>query len=212
MAKEQPQQEEKKGEKKNQAEDKAQQVKKWKGKDWYSILAPKMFNGNFLAESPATDPKSLVGRIIPAMVSDLTGDKSKNYMKLFFKVSDVKDKSASTDFSGLECLKEYVSRNLRDGLEKVETFDQIKTKDNWILQVSSTIILNRKIKTKIRAKVRKHVAEFFQKSIEETSLEDFLKSVLSSAYQKKIRKEVSSLYPVRFMEIHKVEVLKVGAS
>jgi len=171
-----------------------------------------MFNENFLAESPATDPKSLVGRVVPAMVSDLTGDKSKNYIKLFFRVSDVKDKTASTDFSGLECLKEFVSRNVREGLEKVEAFDEVKTKDNWVLQISSTTILNRKIKANIRAKVRKQIADHLQKSVPETTLEEFLKSVLASTYQKKIRKEASVFYPVRFMEIHKVEVLKVGAS
>ena len=90
MAKEQAQEEKKPVEKKNQTEEKAQLIKKWKGKDWYSILAPKFFGESFLAESPATDPKSLMGRVVPIIASDLTGDKTKNYMKLFFKVSDVK--------------------------------------------------------------------------------------------------------------------------
>ncbi len=175
-------------------------------------MAPKFFGENFLAESPATDPKSLIGRVVPALASDLTGDKSKNYMKLFFTVDDVKDKRASTSFHSLETLKEYISRNVRAGLEKVESFDEVKTKDNWVLQVSSTTILNRKVESSVRAKIRKEIASLLSKSVEETSLEEFIKSVLSNTYQKKIRKDISSIYPVRFTEIHKVEVLQAGAS
>ena len=175
-------------------------------------MAPKFFGESFLAESPATDPKSLMGRVVPIIASDLTGDKTKKYMKLFFKVSDVKDKTATTNFHALESIKEYISRNVRPGLEKVESFDEVKTKDNWVLQVSATTILNKKIQATVRAKVRKEIGDFFQKAVEEASLEDFLKSVLSSAYQKKVRKDLSAIYPVRFMEIHKIEVLQVGAS
>src|SRR3989338_6551238 len=109
---------------------KAEAIKKWKGKDWFSILSPKSFGETFLYETPATDPSSIVGRPVEVFAPQLTGDKTRSHIKLLFMVDEVKEKSATTQFYGLECLPEYVYRNIRAGLQKLEAIDTVDTKDN----------------------------------------------------------------------------------
>ena len=53
----------------------------WKGKKWYTISTPKLFGGKVIAEIPAGDPKTIVGRTLTAFLSDLTGDPSKYFYK-----------------------------------------------------------------------------------------------------------------------------------
>ncbi len=185
-------------------------MKKWKGKDWFSILAPKLFGENFLSETPATDSKYLAGRVIEVPVSTLLGDKTKSHMKLIFKITDVENKKAHTQFAGFFVIREFIARNIRSGLKKLQVVDYAETKDNWKLQITTTSVLNGNCKTTIRNKSRKLISEFFKKQAASVTIDDFIKNVISSNYQRTVRKDCSKLYPVRFAEIDKVEVIAVG--
>ncbi len=167
-----------------------------------------MFNENFIFETPATDPKNLIGRSVGVMAPYLFGEKIKQHMKFIFKIEDVKEKTATTRFHKLESLPEFVSRNVRQSIGKIESFDDVETKDNWKLQVSTTVILNKNTESKIKTKARKYLSEYVKKAAGNATLEEFLKEIIASTYQKDIRKDASKFYPIRFIEFHKVEVLK----
>lgn len=169
-----------------------------------------MFGENFLVNTPSTDPKSVVGRNFTVPVSHLTGDKRKQHMKVKFRTTEVKDKQVNTRFNGFEVSKEFISKNVRKGSEKVESINEIKTKDNWLLQVTTISILMRNAKSNIRTKIRKFIVDFLQKESEKSNIDKFVKSVMNSEYQKSIRKKCSKIYPIRFTEINKIEVLKAG--
>ena len=47
-------------------------AKKWKGKDWFVIFSPRMFGEKVIGETPATNPKTLIGRNIEVGISDLS--------------------------------------------------------------------------------------------------------------------------------------------
>lgn len=185
-------------------------TKKWKGKDWFNILAPKAFGDVFLSETPTTDPSFLVGRTIQIKVPQLTGDKTRNHLKLIFKSTDVKDKSVNTIFDGLECSPEYISRNIRAGLQKLEAIDTALTKEGWSLQITSSIILNRKSKVNVQKQVRRATIDFMASEAGKLPLDEFVKNVAAGTYQKKLKKDLSSIYPIRFFEVAKIEVLKAG--
>ncbi|MFH1977727.1 MAG: hypothetical protein ABIJ92_00175 [Candidatus Aenigmatarchaeota archaeon] len=186
-------------------------VKKWKGKEWFSIFSPKMFGENFLAETPTTDPKSLVGRNIEVNVADLINQPNKFYMKITFKVNRVDGKNAYTRFNGLKCVKEYLSRSVRKGLQKVTLIQTFDTKDEWKLQVTSTLILNKNTESTVKTKVREVMGEFLTKNAQANTIDKFIDGIVSSSYQRQIKKIGTRVYPVRFSEIEKVEVLKAPA-
>lgn len=185
-------------------------LKKWKGKDWFSILAPKAFDENFISETPATDSKYLPGRVIEVPVSIILNDKTKSHMKIIFKVTGVENKKAHTRFGGFYVIREFIARNVRSGLEKLYVVDYAETKDNWKLQITTTTILNGKCESSILTKSRKLISEFYKKQAAASTLDEFVKNVITSAYQKTIRKDCSKIYPVRFAEINKIEVIEPG--
>ena len=182
--------------------------KKWKGKDWFAILAPKMFNEVRLAETPTMDSANLIGRNLEIGASELLGQPQKYYMKLFFKVTDADSRNAYTRFNGYATSREYIYRVVRKRNQKVESTDYFDTRDGWKLQITSMAILNRNTDSEIQKKVRiimvNHIAEAAKKS----GVDDLVKKVLEGSLQKEIRKLGTKIYPVRFCEIAKIEVVK----
>ncbi len=170
-----------------------------------------MFDETFLCETPATDPSQIVGRTLGVRVPQLTNDKTKGHLKLIFKIGSVNGNRVSTFFNGLACSPEYVYRNIRSGLQKMEAIDYIDTKDGWNLQVTASIILNKKCEFNIQKQSRKFVIDFLRQEASKSSLDEFVKNVVAGSYQKKIKKDGSRIYPVRFFEISKIEVHKMPA-
>lgn len=183
-------------------------TKKWKGKDWFAILSPKAFGENIIAETPATDPKTLMGRTIDVNVSDVMGQKGKDYQRLIFKVSRVDGKNAHTTFNGYVCLKEFISRVVRKHLQKVEVIGNARTKDEWELQMSSIAIMNRNVEKNIQRKVRLWVADQLTKSAEKSGIDEFVKHIAAGSMQYNMKKQGSKIYPIRFFEVSKIEVVK----
>jgi small subunit ribosomal protein S3Ae len=170
-----------------------------------------MFNEEFVAETPTTDPKSLLGRTLEVSVSELTKQHSKYYMKVRFKINSVdeKQRKANTCFFGYSVNKEQVYRVVRKHAEKIENVDYVKTKDNWLLQVTTVTILNRNAEADVSREVRKKVQEVLQSHADKVDIDNFVKLVINNMVQTKIKKTCSKIYPVRFAEVAKIEVVKI---
>jgi len=103
--------------------------KKLRGKGWYTILAPKMFKERIIGETPVGDPKTLMNRRLDVHLINLIDDLSKYYIKIFFKIKEIKEDKAYTEFDGLECLRDYISRLIRYGITRIDTIQNLTTKD-----------------------------------------------------------------------------------
>ena len=184
--------------------------KKWKGKDWFSISTPDWLGGNNIATTPATDVKSVVGRVMEISVPELTGDQSKYYMRISLKTGAPVEKNVPTRFHSYYCINEYVMRMGRKGLGKVVVFVDAVTKDNWKIQVSVTAMLNRRSNANIKAKVNELINEFITSKASDMNHNDFVRAVIAGVFQMKIKKAASKIYPVRFTEITKIETIKAA--
>jgi small subunit ribosomal protein S3Ae len=184
--------------------------KKWKGKDWFSISAPDWLGGSRIAVTPATDSKSVGGRVLEVSVPDVTGDQSKYYMRIGLKTKEPKERDVQSVFHKYYCIDEYVMRMGRKGLGKVAVFPEVVTKDGWKLQVSIMTILNRRSNASIKAQVGKLAEELIASKAKDLDHGDFVKAVMAGVFQMKIKKAASKIYPVRFTEIIKIETLKAA--
>ena len=105
-----PQEEEKpeKSEKpeKHSEADRLKSAKKWKGKDWFVIFSPRMFGESAVAETPATDPKTLKGRNVSVTLSDILGERTKNTFNIILKAETVQGRNVYTRFNGLVAPRE----------------------------------------------------------------------------------------------------------
>jgi len=175
-------------------------------------LAPESFGGNAIAETPATDPKTLVGRTVEVSLTDLLGQQGKDYQKLRFRIERVDGRNAYTKFNGYVCIREFISRVIRKRLQKVEIIGDVKTKDDWILQISAVAVMNRNVEKQIQKKVRIWVGNLLSETAGKSGIDDFVKFIIAGSIQHKVKKQGSRIYPVRFFEISKIEVLKAPAS
>ena len=179
---------------------------KLKGKDWYEITAPKFFGDFVIGETLALEPEQLIGRVIETSLTDITGDPNKYYFKFFFKIDQIKNGKAITKFMGHDCTKDFISRIVSRRKTRIDTNDKIKLVDGE-MNVKTIAISNRQvsqaIETKVRAIIRKTVIEELQK----LKSEEFIREIIDGKLQSKIKKCVSKIYPLRFFEFRKTEVL-----
>ena len=185
-------------------------IKKWKGKDWFPVVAPKAFGGKELGDIPTTDPATLTGRVLEVSVSELEGNMDKYYMKLRFKITGLENGKAVTEFDGFGLVREQVFRITRKRTSKVEIVINVETKDKWLLHLKIFAILNRAVDFQIERKLRLRVMELLKEFISTANVEDVVKTACDGLIQKNIKKFGSKIYPIRFCEIVKIDVLKKG--
>ena len=179
---------------------------KLKGKDWYEITAPKFFGDFVIGQTLALEPNQLNGRIIETSLTDITGDPNKYYFKFFFKINEGKNKKALTKFIGHDCTRDFISRIVSRRKTRIDTNDIIDLKDNKI-RVKAIAISNRQVSHPVEIKVRRIVREMVIKELEKLKTEEFIREIIDGKLQSKIRKAVSKVYPLRFFEFRKTEVL-----
>ncbi|MCD6590747.1 MAG: hypothetical protein J7K72_02130 [Candidatus Aenigmarchaeota archaeon] len=183
-------------------------VKKWKGKEWFDVISPPDFDGKPIGQTPATDPKSIIGRVVEVGVPELTGDNSKYYMKLKFQIYKLQGKSAFTHFKDFECVREYLLRMVRKRNQKVEVICDAMTKDGWVLRFKPWIILRRNTPAGIQNKIRNMVVNVLSETASKNTISDIIKKTLSTEIQLMLKKEGNKIYPVRFAEMARIKVLR----
>jgi len=171
-----------------------------------------MFNELAIGETPTTDPKTIVGRQVQVSMTELGGNPQKFYMKMKFRITEIAGRNAKTEFNGFELLREHLMRVVRKRTQKIETILTITSKDKWKLQITSLLVLNRRTDATIKHVIRKLVTDTLTETITKSTTEEFIKKVVDGSFQKNLRKEGSKLYPIRFCEIAKIEVLKTPAA
>lgn len=181
-------------------------VKKAKIKEWFSIIAPKIFDEKELGRTTATDPKNLINRKIVLSAIDLTNDISKYYLKFSFKINKVDGNKALTEFDGSECLRDYISRMVVRRVRRIDTVQDFVTTDGRKIRVKCIAVIPRRIKSSIQKNVRNKIKELVKTDVENSTLEEFVGKIFSDDIKNKVLKEARRIYPVRNFEIRKTEV------
>jgi small subunit ribosomal protein S3Ae len=176
-------------------------------KEWYDINTPPYFGGTILGSVPSEDPNKLVGRIVETTLYDLTGDFSQQYLKLRFQVTAVTGTEASTVFKGHEYARDYLRSLVRRGSTRVDTIQNITTKDGFRLRVSivslSVIRLNKMQITSMRRVAREILTEKAKNlTFDQFAQEAVLGKIASDVYN--IAKKIT---PLRHVGVRKSKLL-----
>ncbi len=179
---------------------------KLKGKQWFTILAPKYFGEKEIGKTVSNEPKNLIGKIVDVSAVELTNDINKYYIKLKFKINSVDSDKAFTQFYGSECLQDYISRIVLRRIRRVDSIQDLITTDNVKIRVKSLTIVPKRAKSSVATKIGEFVSAFVKKQVEDSTLEEFLQKMLSNEIKGKILREGRKIYPIRNFEIRKTEV------
>lgn len=187
-------------------------VKKSKGKQWFSIHAPKLFGEREIGKTLIANPEALIGRKITLSLMELTNDFSKYYMKFIFQITKTEGDKAYTEFVGSECLRDYISRMILRHIRRIDAVQDLKTKDGLAVRIKGLGIMSKRAKSSIEVKVRNQMKETMKREVEKLTLEELVKKLLSDELKNKILNEVRRIYPVRNFIIRKAEApLKLSA-
>lgn len=183
---------------------------KWRAKNWYSIVAPEMFNKASLGETPCDDPSKLVGRVTEVTVQDLTGDFSKMHIKLQFRVQDVAGTEARTQFVGHDMTSDYIRRLTRRKRTRTDGVFNVVTKDNWKLRVKPMAITDKRIQSSKQRIIRQIMEKVVSETASNSTSSEFVKFIVSGELSKNIAMACKPIQPLSRVEVRRSEVLALG--
>jgi len=179
----------------------------WKTKRKYEIIAPKMFGEAVVGETFASDEGALIGRTVVIGMPELGEDSSKAHIRLKFKVSGVKGSRAETEFAGQYIVQEYIRSLMRRKTAKIDAVVDMLTKDKARLRVKCLGAGIGKVQKMQESSVRKKISEIIQNRAKEQNQDEFIRNIISGKIASEIHRECSKIYPIRRLEIRKIELL-----
>ncbi len=184
---------------------------KWKAKEWYSILAPDMFNRAKIGETLADEPEKLLGRTVEVTLQDLTGDFRMMHIKLKFRITDHSTSEAYTRYLGHDLTSDYIRRQTRRKRTKMEGVFDVETKDGYKVRIKPMAISDRRIQSSVQYEIRRRMNNVIQETGKTNTMAQFTSMVLTSDKDKSlvtlIQNECKAIYPVRRVDIRRMEVL-----
>ena len=199
--------EEKKAEEKKSEEKKRVLKKSWRDKEWFEVVAPPMFGSQKIGETLTTDPAQVVGRVFETTLGDLIEDFSKSHIKLYFQVTEVKDKQAATGFIGHEMARDYVRSQIKRRAGKMDDIATVTTKDGYKMRVSSMVTTLRRVQSTKLDLIHKDMRKVVVARATERTLDQFVQEAVLGKLSSDIYKEAKKYCPIRRVEVYKSKVL-----
>jgi small subunit ribosomal protein S3Ae len=187
----------------------ARQVRdKWRTKSWYTILSPNYFGNVELGTVPADEPSKLMGRIIDSTLYDITNDFQHQYLKMYFQVVEVDEKTAKTVFKGHEYSRDYLRSLVRRRTTRVDSLINIMTKDEYKLRLSVSVFTLSRIKTTQENAMRKLMTRIIQEKSKTLAFDQFVQEVVLGKIASDIYNEAKKIAPIRHVGIRKSKLLQ----
>ncbi len=179
----------------------------WKEKDWYSIKTPIAFEDKEIGETPARDPDLLIGRGVEVTMRELTGDFSKQYIKLRFEIDNVAGDTANTKFTGHKTTTDYVRSMIRRGTSRIDTTVVVTTKDDRRVKLHVLAVTTRRAKSSQQKYMREVITNLLQEKAAEEPFDAFVKSCVNGRLASEVYHNAKKIYPLKRVEIIKSKVL-----
>lgn len=180
----------------------------WKEKSWYTIKTPVNFEDKEIGETPAKDPELLIGRGVEVTMRELTGDFSKQYIKLRFEIDNVAGNVANTKFTGHKTTTDYVRSMIRRGTSRIDASAIVKTKDDRKLKLQVLAVTIRRAKSSQQRYMRKTIEDLLIEAAAERSFDDLVHVCVNGKLASEIYHNAKKIYPLKRVEIIKSKVIK----
>lgn len=184
----------------------AKKISSWKQKQKYVILAPENFDLHEIGDTIAKDSKSLIGRTIDVSLRDLTGDKTKQYLKLIFEIKEVKGSKAYTRFKEFNVNPGYLRSKVRKGSSKIDYTRRLEIESDKKIQIKIVAVTHQTVQASRDKEMRVKISEILDR-YKNTKIDDFVQATLFGKLGTEIYREIKKIAPVRRVEIEQVKVI-----
>ncbi len=176
-------------------------------KEWYPILAPKMFQNAVLGESYVYEPQEMMGKGLKSNLMNLTNDIKRQNININFKVNSVENGKAFADIIGYSMINSSIKRLVRRNIEKIDMSFSVTTSDNKHLRVKPLLITRSATKGTVVAKIRRVAQEFLIKYITANTYEALINDMVSHKLQMTLKADINKIYPLRVCEIRDLVIV-----
>lgn len=180
---------------------------KWRGKDWYSIVAPSYFGGTDLGSIPADDTSKLVGRVIDSTLYELTNDFAHQYLIMYFQVSNVEGKTAQTIFKGHEYSRDYLRSLVRRRTTRIDVLVNITTKDGYQIRLAVCAFTLSRIRTTQEHAIRAIMKRTVEEKAKELNFDQYVQEIVLGKIASDIYNEAKKVAPLRHVGIRKSKLV-----
>ena len=176
---------------------------KWRGKSWYTVLAPPYFGNVELGTLPADDPDKLVGRVIDSTLYEVTNDFAHQYLKILFRITDVDGKTAHTLFRGHEYSRDYLRSLVRRRTTRVDGLFNVATKDGYRMRVAVCAFTLSRIKTSQEQAIRIIMKKIVKEKASVLTFDQFAQEIVLGKIASDIYNEAKRMAPLRHVGVRK---------
>jgi len=186
-----------------------QSRKSVKKKVWYPLLSPISFGSREIAQSVASKPEELEGRVLEMPLSELTGNMKHFSTKVYLKVAgkSTEKSGLATRYVGQEMMRDQVERSVRRWSSRIDAVQDITLKDGTKMRVKSLIITGRRSDTSVKAQIRAIVFKQIEDAFKSRTLDEIVKDINDGKIQKSIESQSKKVFPIRSVNIRKTEVM-----
>ncbi len=180
---------------------------KWRGKTWYTVVSPPYFGGVELGAVPSDEPQKLVGRVLDSTLYDITNDFSHQYMKIYFQVTGVEGKTASTIFKGHEYSRDYLRSLVRRRTTRIDGIIDVTTKDGYKLRLAVSAFTLTRVKTSQEHFIRAVMSRIIQEKASSLNFDQFVQETVLGKIASDIYNEAKKIAPMRHVGIRKSKLI-----
>ena len=193
---------------------KAKSVKavKIKKKIWVPIVAPKMFDNQFIGETYVAEPETKVGMSISVSLSTLTGDMKRQSTHIIFKMNSYSGGKLNTEMIGYEISPSAVKRMVRRDKEKVDHSFVVETSEGKKIRLKWIMLTKEDTKSSILAALRKSCEDFLNKEVKKIRYEDLINDIINHKVQAITKKHLNKIYPLQICEIRAMVIVGESAN
>lgn len=180
---------------------------KWRGKVWYTILAPPYFGNVELGAVPSDGPEKLIGRVVESTLYEITNDFAHQYLKMYFQITGVEGRAAKTMFKGHEYSRDYLRSLIRRRTTKVDGVFNITTKDGYKLRAAASAFTLSRIKTSQEKVIRSIMEKILKEKASNLTLDQFAQEMVLGKIASDIYNEAKKMVPLRHVGIRKSKLI-----
>ena len=166
------------------------------------------FEDKEIGETPARDPELLIGRGVEVTMRELTGDFSKQYIKLRFEIDNVAGDVANTKFTGHKTTTDYVRSMIRRGTSRIDASAVVTTKDDRKIKLQVLAVTIRRAKSSQQKYMRSVIEDLLRQTAAEKSFDDLVKVCVNGKLASEIYHNAKKIYPLKRVEIIKSKVIE----
>jgi small subunit ribosomal protein S3Ae len=171
------------------------------------VIAPSFFGNVELGAIPAQEPEQLIGRVVEATLYDITSDFSHHFLKMFFQINELDNKTAKTLFKGHEYSRDYLRSLVRRRTTKVDGLFNLTTKDGYKLRIAVSALTLSRIKTSQEKIIRGLMERIINDKAKSLSLDQFVQEMVLGKIASDIYNEGKQVAPLRHVGIRKSKLV-----